>query len=87
MNTTVGSSKDSAHTCWHCEAVEIERPSQQHVDEAKAGDTLPVVEINGLTVLLAASDGCTFSNWAVTEFDKDDNCTESDEISDGWSHT
>lgn len=59
---------NSAHTYVHCQIVFIERPSDQQVDEADVNDDLLIAEIDGLTVLLAASDGCTFFKWAVKQF-------------------
>lgn len=85
MNNNVGSTNDPAHTCRHCRAVVIERPSQQQVDETEDGDIVPIAEIDGLSVLQAASDGCNFFKWAVTEFDKHEDRAEIDEKPDDWS--
>jgi hypothetical protein len=87
MSNTAGSIINSAHSCRYCREVVIKRPSQQQCEEADIGDLLPIAEIDGLTVMLAASDGCNFFEWATKEFNKHENRSKTDDgdVYDDWS--
>lgn len=87
MNNTARSIINSAHSCRYCREVVIKRPSQQQCYEAFIGKFLPRAEIDGLTVMLAASDGCNFFEWAVKEFNKHEDRSKTDDggVYDDWS--
>lgn len=87
MNNTARSIIKSAHSCRYCQEVVIKRPSQQQCDEASIGNLLPIAEIDGLTAMLAASDGCNFFEWAVKVFNKHEDRSKTDDgyVYDGWS--
>jgi hypothetical protein len=87
MNNTAGSIINSAHSCRYCREVVIKRPSQQQCNETIIGNFLPIAEIDGLTAMLAASDGCNFFEWAVKEFNKHEDRSKIDDgdVYDDWS--
>jgi hypothetical protein len=65
LSSPIGSSDNSAHSCRHCLAVIIKRPSQEEIEGADDGHVLSIAEVDGAAVTLAASDGCTFFRWAI----------------------
>ena len=79
MNNTTRSIINSTHSYQYCQKVVIKRPSQQQCYKAFISKFLPIAKIDGLTVMLAASDGCNFFEWAVKEFNKHEDRSKTDD--------
>jgi hypothetical protein len=57
-------------------------PSQEHIDQVRSSEWLPVVDINASKALEAASYGCAFSQWTIAELEEND---ETVKLDDDWS--